>query len=60
MSELETPMNEATTSRTELVDAFLEMHGAFLPGHVVDFALDIRTLIAEMEELLAERTPVVI
>jgi hypothetical protein len=43
------------TSRTEIVDVFLEKHGAVLPGHVIDFALDIRSVIAELEEQL---TPV--
>lgn len=39
--------------RTDIVDEFLEKHGAVLPVHVIDFALDVRTLIAELEEKLA-------
>ena len=39
-------------SKTEIVDLFLEKHGAVLPGHVIDFALDIRSAIAELEEML--------
>ncbi|MEX0757123.1 MAG: hypothetical protein WD532_12255 [Acidimicrobiia bacterium] len=42
-------------TKTEIVDLFLEKHGAVLPGHVIDFALDIRSVIAELEEKL---TPV--
>lgn len=42
-------------TKTEIVDLFLEKHGAVLPGHVIDFALDIRSVIAELEEQL---TPV--
>ena len=44
------------TSKTVLVDEFLEKHGAGLPGHVVDFALDVRSVISELEALL-ERVP---
>ena len=44
------------TSKTVLVDEFLDKHGVALPGHVVDFALDLRSVIAELEELL-ERVP---
>lgn len=47
-------IERATVPRTELVDEFLERHGAGLPGHVVDFALDVRTVIAELEGLLGE------
>jgi hypothetical protein len=46
-------MSEQT--KTEIVDLFLEKHGAVLPGHVIDFALDVRSVIAELEEQL---TPV--
>ena len=42
------------TSKTEVVDGFLEKHGAGLPGHVVDFALDLRSIISELEALLDE------
>jgi hypothetical protein len=41
------------TSKTEIVDEFLAKHGAVMPGHVVDFALDLRTAIQELEEMLA-------
>ena len=56
----ENVMTEASTdmtTKTEIIDAFLEKHGAGLPGHVVDFALDMRTIIAELEEMLDERVP---
>lgn len=43
-------------SQTDLVDEFLEKHGVALPGHVIDFALDIRTVIAELEAEL-DRVP---
>lgn len=43
-------MSEQT--KTEIVDLFLEKHGAVLPGHVIDFALDVRSIIAELEEQL--------
>ena len=48
-------MTETTerTRRAEIVDVFLEKHGPALPGHVVDFALDVRSIIAELEEELA-------
>lgn len=39
-------------SKTEIVDQFLEKHGAMLPGQVVDFALDVRSVIAELEAQL--------
>ncbi|MFP5332114.1 MAG: hypothetical protein ACLGHX_07150 [Acidimicrobiia bacterium] len=39
-------------TKTEIVDLFLEKHGAVLPGHVIDFALDVRSVIAELEEQL--------
>lgn len=45
-------MNEHM-SKTEIVDEFLEKHGAILPGHMIDFALDVRSAIQELEELLA-------
>jgi NAD-dependent deacetylase len=52
-------MSEQT--KTEIVDLFLEKHGAVLPGHVIDFALDVRSVIAELEEQLtpspSEPTP---
>jgi len=43
---------QVTASRTEIVDLFLAKHGGVLPGHVIDFALDIRLVIAELEEQL--------
>jgi len=46
-------MSEET--KTAIVDVFLEKHGGVLPGHVIDFALDVRSVIAELEEQL---TPV--
>lgn len=50
-------MSEAT-SKVATVDEFLEKYGAGLPGHVVDFALDVRSIIAELEQVLADREPV--
>jgi len=44
------------TSKTAIVDEFLEKHGAGLPGHMVDFALDVRSAIAELEAEL-DRIP---
>lgn len=41
------------TSKTEIVDEFLAKHGAVMPGHVIDFALDVRTIIQEFEEMMA-------
>lgn len=52
MTEVSTDM----TTKTEMIDEFLEKHGAGLPGHVVDFALDVRSIIAELEEML-DRVP---
>ncbi|GIU92656.1 MAG: hypothetical protein KatS3mg011_1562 [Acidimicrobiia bacterium] len=46
-------METMKESKTRVVDEFLARHGAGLPGHVVDFALDVRTIIAELEEELA-------
>lgn len=43
-------------SHTDIVDRFLEQHAEALPSHIVDFALDVRSLIAELEAELA-RTP---
>lgn len=39
-------------TRTAVVDEFLERHGTVLPIHVVDFALDVRSVIAELEAQL--------
>ncbi len=51
-------MTETTelTTRADVVDLFLEKHGAALPGHIVDFALDVRSIIAELEAEL-DRQP---
>ncbi len=45
-------MAEVTT-KTDIVDEFLEKYGAVLPGHVIDFALDVRSIIAELEQELS-------
>lgn len=42
------------TSRTKTIDEFLAQHGLCLPTHVVDFALDMRSAIVELEALLAD------
>jgi len=39
-----------TRTGTVVVDEFLEKHGAVLPAHIVDFALDVRSIFVEMEE----------
>lgn len=44
-----------TITRAEIVDLFLEKHGSALPGHIVDFALDVRMVIAELEDELARQ-----
>lgn len=49
-------MTTETTTHNELIDEFLEKHGAGLPGHVIDFALDLRSIISELEAEL-ERLP---
>ncbi len=57
---LEAEMTELTTTHTAQVDEFLEVHGPFLPSHVIDFALDMRSIIVELEAIieLQERVPV--
>ena len=47
-------MNEPT-SKTDIVDEFLEKHGTILPGHMIDFALDVRSAIQELEEILVRK-----
>ncbi len=42
-------MTDLTTTHTTVVDEFLESHGAFLPTHVIDFALDVRSVIVELQ-----------
>jgi hypothetical protein len=46
---METTMTD-TRKGTVVVDEFLEKHGAVLPAHIVDFALDVRSIFIEMEE----------
>jgi len=48
-----TMTTETTPSATNLIDEFLGKHGAGLPGHIIDFALDVRTVIGELEAELA-------
>ncbi len=48
---------ETSKTRTQLVDEFLTKHGAGLPTHIVDFALDLRAAIAELEDMVNERMP---
>ncbi|MDX1747621.1 MAG: hypothetical protein R3324_16930 [Halobacteriales archaeon] len=43
---------------TVVVDEFLEKHGAVLPAHVIDFALDVRSIFVEMEDPSDDRSPV--
>ncbi len=57
MKRLETTMTD-TPRGSIVVDEFLEKHGAALPAHIVDFALDVRTIFVEMEDALDERSPV--
>lgn len=47
-----------TRRGTIVVDEFLEKHGAVLPAHIIDFALDVRSIFVEMEDALDERSPV--
>lgn len=47
-------MASDTDSRTKTIDEFLAQHWLCLPTHVVDFALDMRSAIAELEALLAQ------
>lgn len=44
---------ETTPTATTLVDEFLGKHGAGLPGHIIDFALDLRTIIGDLEAEIA-------
>jgi hypothetical protein len=46
---METTMTD-TRKGTVVVDEFLEKHGAVLPAHIIDFALDVRSIFVEMEE----------
>lgn len=48
---------ETSKTRTLLVDEFLTKHGAGLPTHIVDFALDLRAAIAELEAMVNDRMP---
>ena len=41
---METTMTD-TRKGTVVVDEFLEKHGAVLPAHIIDFALDVRSTI---------------
>lgn len=45
-------MTDLTDIRTGtfVVDEFLEKHGAVLPAHIIDFALDVRSIFIQMEE----------
>lgn len=45
-------MSETRESHTEVVDEFLARYGGMLPTHVLDFALDVRSIIAQLEEEL--------
>ncbi len=45
-------MTDLETSYTARVDEFLESHGPFLPVLFVDFALDMRSAIADLEAAL--------
>ncbi len=46
---------EQVKARTVIVDEFLAKYSAALPTHIVDFALDVRAQILELEDLLGER-----
>lgn len=46
---METTMTD-TRKGTVVVDDFLEKHGAVLPAHIIDFALDVRSIFIELEE----------
>ncbi len=47
---METTMTDDTRKGIVIVDEFLEKHGAVLPAHIIDFALDVRSVFVEMEE----------
>ena len=38
----------------EYIDEFLAIHGPYLPGHLIDFALDCRSIILRLEAELEE------
>lgn len=42
-----------TDTKTDYIDEWLSTHMSYLPGDIIDFALDVRRLIAELEEELA-------
>lgn len=41
-------------TKTDYVDEWLSSHLPYLPENIVDFALDVRRMIAELEAALAE------
>lgn len=43
------------TDGLDYIDEFLAIHGPFLPGHLVDFALDCRSIILRLEAELEEQ-----
>lgn len=42
-----------TDTKTDYIDEWLSTHLSYLPGDIIDFALDVRRMIAELEEELA-------
>lgn len=48
---------QAVLTKTALIDEFLSKHSVALPTHIIDFALDVRAVVAELEELLKEPQP---
>jgi hypothetical protein len=46
---METTMTD-TRNGIVIVDEFLEKHGTVLPAHIIDFALDVRSVFVELEE----------
>ncbi len=51
-------ITETITDGIEFIDEFLAAHGPYLPDHLVDFALDCRSIIRRLEEELEEASRV--
>ncbi len=48
---------ETSKTQTAIVDEFLSKYSVALPTHIVDFALDVRAVIVELEAALEDRLP---
>ncbi|GEM_PF-2166754 len=47
-------ISETITDGIEYIDEFLATHAPYLPDHLVDFALDCRSIILRLEQELEE------